>query len=137
MRADRARLRSVDGAVQDRRAIGPGDEGSTRVTRGRQRRQVSAPGSRNRCASQADSASSILITRSQDEGLAYGTLAGHPESGEEAFMVEHPDDDSVSFRITAFSRPASPLAKIAGPLAAVVQRQITARYLLSLSKIAV
>jgi uncharacterized protein (UPF0548 family) len=38
-------------------------------------------------------------------GFAYGTLAGHPESGEEAFMIEHHDDDSVSFRITAFSRP--------------------------------
>jgi uncharacterized protein (UPF0548 family) len=69
-------------------------------------------------------------------GFAYGTLAGHPESGEEAFMIEHHDDDSVSFRITAFSRPASRLAKIAGPLAVVVQRQITARYLRSLGKIA-
>jgi len=70
-------------------------------------------------------------------GFAYGTLAGHPESGEEAFMIEHHDDDSVSFRITAFSRPATRLAKIAGPLGAVVQRQITARYLRSLGKIAV
>jgi len=70
-------------------------------------------------------------------GFAYGTLAGHPESGEEAFMIEHHDDDSVSFRITAFSRPATRLAKIAGPLGAVVQRQITTRYLRSLDKIAV
>lgn len=64
-------------------------------------------------------------------GFAYGTLAGHLESGEEAFMIEHHDDDSVSFRITAFSRPATRLAKIAGPLGAVVQRQITAAYLRS------
>jgi uncharacterized protein (UPF0548 family) len=70
-------------------------------------------------------------------GFAYGTLAGHPESGEEAFMIEHHGDDSVSFRITAFSRPATRLATIAGPLGAVVQRQITARYLRSLGKIAV
>jgi uncharacterized protein (UPF0548 family) len=70
-------------------------------------------------------------------GFAYGTLAGHPESGEEAFMIEHHDDDSVSFTITAFSRPATRLAKIAGPLGAVVQRQITAAYLRSLGKIAV
>jgi uncharacterized protein (UPF0548 family) len=70
-------------------------------------------------------------------GFAYGTLAGHPESGEEAFMIEHHDDDSVSFRITAFSRPATRLAKIAGPLGAVVQRQVTAAYLRSLAKIAV
>ncbi len=52
-------------------------------------------------------------------------LQTHPESGEEAFMIEHHDDDSVSFRITAFSRPATRLAKIAGPLGAVVQRQVT------------
>ena len=52
-------------------------------------------------------------------------------------MIEHHDDDSVSFRITAFSRPATRLAKIAGPLGAVVQRQIAARYLRSLGKIAV
>jgi uncharacterized protein (UPF0548 family) len=70
-------------------------------------------------------------------GFAYGTLAGHPESGEEAFMIEHHDHDSVSFRITAFSRPATRLARIAGPLGAVVQRQITAAYLRSLAKIAV
>jgi uncharacterized protein (UPF0548 family) len=67
-------------------------------------------------------------------GFAYGTLAGHPESGEEAFMIEHHDDDTVSFRIAAFSRPATRLAKIAGPLGAVVQRQITARYLRSLAR---
>jgi hypothetical protein len=52
-------------------------------------------------------------------------------------MIEHHDDDSVSFRITAFSRPATRLARIAGPLGAVVQRQITAAYLRSLAKIAV
>lgn len=56
---------------------------------------------------------------------------------EEAFMIEHHDDDSVSFRITAFSRPATRLARIAGPFGAVVQRQITAAYLRSLAKIAV
>jgi uncharacterized protein (UPF0548 family) len=70
-------------------------------------------------------------------GFAYGTLTGHPESGEEAFMIEHHDDDTVSFKVTAFSRPATRLAKIAGPLGTIVQRRITARYLLSLGKIAV
>jgi uncharacterized protein (UPF0548 family) len=52
-------------------------------------------------------------------------------------MIEHHDDDSVSFRIMAFSRPATRLAKIAGPLGAVVQRQVTAAYLRSLANIAV
>jgi len=65
-------------------------------------------------------------------GFAYGTLAGHPESGEEAFMIEHHDDGTVSFAITAFSRPSTRPARIAGPLGRIVQRRITARYLRSL-----
>jgi uncharacterized protein (UPF0548 family) len=52
--------------------------------------------------------------------FAYGTLAGHPESGEEAFVIEHHDDDMVSFKVTAFSRPATRLAKIAGPVGTAV-----------------
>ncbi|MFP7760650.1 DUF1990 family protein [Marisediminicola sp. LYQ85] len=40
-------------------------------------------------------------------GFAYGTLAGHPESGEEAFIVERGDDGSVWLAISAFSRPST------------------------------
>jgi uncharacterized protein (UPF0548 family) len=66
-------------------------------------------------------------------GFAYGTLAGHPESGEEAFIVEHHRTDAVSFTVTAFSRPATRLARVAGPLGAIVQRQMTSRYLRTLA----
>lgn len=62
-------------------------------------------------------------------GFAYGTLSGHPESGEEAFIVSRHEDATVAFTITAFSRPASPLAKTAGPLGWAIQRHITNRYL--------
>ena len=65
-------------------------------------------------------------------GFAYGTLPGHPESGEEAFVIERHDDDTVSFTITAFSRHATRLARVAGPLGRAAQRRITARYLRSL-----
>jgi uncharacterized protein (UPF0548 family) len=65
-------------------------------------------------------------------GFAYGTLAGHPECGEEAFMIEHNDDGTVNFTITAFSRPSTLPARIAGPVGRIVQRRITARYLRSL-----
>lgn len=37
-------------------------------------------------------------------GFAYGTLPGHPESGEEAFVVTIDDDDVVRFRVFAYSR---------------------------------
>jgi uncharacterized protein (UPF0548 family) len=77
-----------------------------------------------------------VVDEPRRRGFAYGTLAGHPESGEEAFMIEHDDDGTVSFKVTAFSRPATRLAKIAGPVGAVVQRRVTARYLRSMGKIA-
>ena len=51
-------------------------------------------------------------------------------------MIQHHDDDTVSFKITAFSRSATRLAKVAGPAGGVVQRQITARYLRALGKVA-
>jgi uncharacterized protein (UPF0548 family) len=40
-------------------------------------------------------------------GFAYGTLDGHPESGEESFVVDRTDDGSVWITITAFSRPSA------------------------------
>jgi uncharacterized protein (UPF0548 family) len=62
-------------------------------------------------------------------GFAYGTLPGHPESGEEAFIVEHHDDGAVSFTVTAFSRPSTAIARLAGPVGRLIQDRITARYL--------
>lgn len=54
-------------------------------------------------------------------GFAYGTLAGHPERGEESFLVELADDDTVCFTITAFSRPAVWYSRAAGPLVPMLQ----------------
>lgn len=48
-------------------------------------------------------------------GWGYGTLAGHPESGEEAFLVERTGDGTVWLTVTAFSRPARWWAKAVGP----------------------
>lgn len=61
-------------------------------------------------------------------GFVYGTLAGHPESGEERFLVEIDTDERVTLRITAFSRPGSVLARSLGPVGRVVQRWVTRRY---------
>jgi uncharacterized protein (UPF0548 family) len=69
-------------------------------------------------------------------GFAYGTLPGHPESGEESFVVTHGDDDRVIFTVRAFSRPATRLARIGGPLTRVVQKLATERYLRALQAIA-
>lgn len=65
-------------------------------------------------------------------GFGYGTLMEHPEIGEEAFIVEREAADRVHFTITAFSRPASTVMRLASPLARVVQRRVTNRYLKAL-----
>ncbi|MFG2138064.1 DUF1990 family protein [Streptomyces sp. NPDC048650] len=61
-------------------------------------------------------------------GFGYGTRAGHPECGEEAFVVERRADDSVWFTVTAFSRPGRWYTRLAGPLVPVFQR-LYARHL--------
>jgi uncharacterized protein (UPF0548 family) len=68
-------------------------------------------------------------------GFAYGTLPGHPERGEEAFVVSIAPDGEVRFRIRAFSRPASLLVRLGGPVATLVQRYATSRYLEAMRKL--
>jgi uncharacterized protein (UPF0548 family) len=63
------------------------------------------------------------------KGFAYGTLPGHPESGEEAFVVELHEDGAVTFTITAFSRPSTLLARTGGPISRAIQSWVTNRYL--------
>jgi uncharacterized protein (UPF0548 family) len=77
--------------------------------------------------------SPIVVDEPNRQGFAHGTLPGHPESGEEAFVVERADDDTVSLSVIAFSTPASDLAKLAGPLGRLAQRRMTVRYLRSLA----
>lgn len=50
------------------------------------------------------------VTEPGRYGFAYGTLPGHLESGEEAFMLAQGDDGLVVFTIRAFSRPATAAA---------------------------
>lgn len=66
-------------------------------------------------------------------GFAYGTLTGHPESGEERFCVELLPDGAVVAAITAFSRPGRWFTRIGDPLARAVQHAMTRRYLRAMS----
>ncbi len=70
-----------------------------------------------------------VVEEDRRRGFAYGTLPGHPESGEEAFLVELADDERVVLTISAFSRPASRLARLGGPMSRWIQRRVTNRYL--------
>ncbi len=63
------------------------------------------------------------------QGFAYGTLQGHPESGEEQFLIHHDADDTVRATIRAFSRPARWYTKLGAPLARQIQDRTTNRYL--------
>jgi len=56
-------------------------------------------------------------------GFAYGTLPGHVERGEERFLVEWLDDDSVWYDLDAFSRPGYWMARLARPLTRRLQRR--------------
>jgi uncharacterized protein (UPF0548 family) len=69
-------------------------------------------------------------------GFAYGTLPGHPEQGEEAFMVVMTDDGHVRFRVRAFSRPASLIARAGGPLTRMIQQHVTDRYVRAIRDLA-
>lgn len=66
------------------------------------------------------------------KGFAYGTLDGHPERGEQAFIVDIDDSEVVTFTVRSFTRRASLLALVGGPLNARIQDRIAERYLMAL-----
>jgi uncharacterized protein (UPF0548 family) len=78
------------------------------------------------------------IVRVVDEpdrwGFAYGTLRGHPEEGEELFVVSISPDETVRFDITVFSRPGSLLVRLAGPIGRGVQTMASKGYLRGLRR---
>jgi uncharacterized protein (UPF0548 family) len=60
-------------------------------------------------------------------GWAYGTLDGHPESGEEAFVVDRTGDGTVWLTVAAFSRPEAWYARAGGPVTRAFQRAYARR----------
>lgn len=60
-------------------------------------------------------------------GFAYGTRAGHPERGEESFVVDLHPDGTVWFTVTAFSRPAAWYTRLGGRLVPVLQHAYARR----------
>lgn len=61
------------------------------------------------------------IDEPRRRGFAYGTLPGHPERGEEAFVADWDEDDAVWLTITAFSTGARWFARLAAPLVPLFQ----------------
>jgi uncharacterized protein (UPF0548 family) len=75
-------------------------------------------------------------TDGDERGFAYGTLPGHPESGEECFLVRLEPDGDVVYEIRVFFRLASRAARLAGPLGLVLQRLATDRYVAAIRRAA-
>jgi uncharacterized protein (UPF0548 family) len=73
---------------------------------------------------------SVVLDEPDAIGFAYGTLRGHPERGEEAFVVRR-DGERCLFEVRALSRPAFPYS-LAPSAGRVVQRRYTRRYLAAL-----
>ncbi len=69
-----------------------------------------------------------VIDTSEVVGFGYGTLPGHAESGEEAFILERRADDSVWLTIRAFSRPPTAWWHAVDPILRRVQAAMTRRY---------
>jgi uncharacterized protein (UPF0548 family) len=67
-------------------------------------------------------------------GFAYGTLPGHPEQGEEAFVTSMAPGGAVTFEVTAFSRPADALVRLSGPVGRCLQLAGTYGYLRALRR---
>ena len=61
-------------------------------------------------------------------GFAYGTLPGHPESGEEAFVVSRSATGEVRFDVRVFSRHAALVTKLSGPVGTFLQRRAARDY---------
>jgi len=71
-----------------------------------------------------------VIDEPNRRGFAYGSLPGHPVSGEEMFGVRFdPADESVYAEVVAFSRPARWWSRLGAPAARLAQRLVTRLYL--------
>lgn len=74
-----------------------------------------------------------LLDEPHRRGFAYGTLPGHAVAGEERFSVRYdPASESVYAEVVAFSRPNTWWSKAGAPVAGLVQRFVTKRYLSAL-----
>ena len=79
------------------------------------------------------SRSSQSIDEPDRKGFAYGTLSGHPVSGEEAFIVDRQRDDSVWLTIRSLTQPTEGVWRAVGPAVALAQRCYRRRYLRALT----
>jgi len=74
----------------------------------------------------------VVVERPDRCGFSYGTLAGHPVSGEEAFITHRSRDGRVWLTIRSLTRPSDNGWRWAFPLLLIAQRFYRRRYLRAL-----
>jgi uncharacterized protein (UPF0548 family) len=78
----------------------------------------------------------VLVVYVVDEperiGFAYGTTGDAPESGEESFLLEHREDDSVWLTIRSVLEPNGGLRRLFAPAVRKRRRELTTRELRAL-----
>lgn len=78
----------------------------------------------------------VLVVYVVDEperiGFAYGTTGDAPESGEESFILEHREDDSVWLTIRSVLEPNGGLRRLFAPAVRKRRRELTTRELRAL-----
>ena len=77
-----------------------------------------------------------VVDEGDRRGFAYGTLPGHPESGEESFVISILDDESLALDIRSFSRPGNVISRIGQPVSHWVQDKMTDKYVAAAQRIA-
>jgi uncharacterized protein (UPF0548 family) len=73
-----------------------------------------------------------VVERPDRCGFSYGTLAGHPVSGEEAFITHRSRDGRVWLTIRSLTRPADSGWRRVYPVLLIAQRFYRGRYLRAL-----
>ncbi len=69
-----------------------------------------------------------VVDEPDRRGFAYGTLPGHPESGEELFLVERVGHDTW-VEVRAFSRPGRWYVGMGGPVVRRMQHRAARQYI--------
>lgn len=69
-----------------------------------------------------------VVDETNRYGYAYGTLPGHPEQGEELFLLEIEDDATATFTIRVDAQPAADLRHLSSVIRPL-QRLALRRYL--------
>jgi uncharacterized protein (UPF0548 family) len=77
-----------------------------------------------------------VVDEPDRRGFGYGTLPGHPESGEESFVVSLRPDGQVVYELRAFSRLATRLSRLGGPVSHRMQSLALDRYVTAIRRAA-